>query len=403
MSTSMKVQQVTIQHFKNLEDVNEELNGANVLLLGDNGLGKSSFLQAIQIALGDRSSLPPNPITFDKDNAFIEVIAGADGQEYKFEAKFDRKTNNPILSVVTPDGVRDIRKSVIGQIVGSVDFNIDEFVNLSKTTEGKRKQVEIIKSFFDEETQDFFRKHEAKVQLNYNSRTESNRNIKTYKALLAESEVNPGDFKIYAASIDLTEKDKQYQKGLENNLKREDTEKWIKEQEEKMIKAKQFLEDNPLVDLDELREELEDNRAFNAMYEKVNACKSTQDKLKEEQELSGEYTVLIDTAKQAIEDCIKDIDMPVEGLSFDMEGLNYNGVSVDVASMSTSEIIHLGVQLKMARNPKVHVLCLEHGESLGTERLKQIQELCEKYDYQLILEQVVRGEEKLKIEIMPKV
>lgn len=400
---SQKVLRVTIQNFKNLVDISEDLDGASVLLIGDNGLGKSSFMQAIQIALGDKSNLPSNPITFDEDNAYIEVITGEDGKEYKFEAKFDIKTNKPVLTVTTPDGLTDIRKSVIAQIVGSVDFNIDDFVNLSKTTEGRRKQVEIIKSFFDEETQDFFRKHEAKVRLDYDSRTEANRNIKTYKALLSESDVNPGDFKIYSARIDIAEKEAEYSKVLEINIKREDTEKWIEQQEEKMETAKKFLEDNPFVDLEELREELEDDRAFNTMYEKVNALKDVRSKLKEEEELSGDFTALIESSKQAIEDTIKDVDMPVKGLSFDMEGLNYNGVPVDVSSMSTSEIIHLGIQLKMARNPNVHVICIEHGESLGTERLRQIQELCEKYDYQIIMEQVVRGEEELKIEIMPKV
>ena len=56
----------------------------------------------------------------------------------------------------------------------------------------------------------------------------------------------------------------------------------------------------------------------------------------------------------------------------------------------------------MAQNPNVKVLFIENGESLGLEKLKQIQELCKEFDYQIIMEQVERGTDELKIEIMPK-
>lgn len=399
----MKIQQVTIQNFKNLQDVSEDLNGANILLIGENGLGKSSFLQAIEIALGNKNNLPPEPITFDEKNAYIEVITGADGQQWKFEAKFSHKTKQPVLSVTTPDGAKDIRKSLIGEIVGSIDFNIDEFVELSKTVQGKRKQVEIIESFFPEDLQEDLRKHKNNVQMHYEDRTETNREIKTYQGVLKDSDIQPGDFKTYAESVDIETKEKEYEKGLQCNVQREEIEAGIKKRQQEIADGEQWLKDNPVIEIAKLREELEDDRAFNEMCTKVATQKNTREKLDQLNEESGDLTALIESSNQAIEDAIKDFEMPVSGLSFDMDGLLYHGVPVDAASMACSEIIHLGIELKMARNPNVKILCIEHGESLGTERLKQIQEMCEKYDYQIIMEQVSRGEEELKFEIMPKV
>jgi hypothetical protein len=62
--------------------------------------------------------------------------------------------------------------------------------------------------------------------------------------------------------------------------------------------------------------------------------------------------------------------------------------------------MHLGIKLKMAENPDLGILFIQRGESLGAQRLKDIQDLAKKYDWQIIMEQVERGNEKLTIEIM---
>ncbi len=80
--------------------------------------------------------------------------------------------------------------------------------------------------------------------------------------------------------------------------------------------------------------------------------------------------------------------------------LTYKGIPVSPDSLSTSEIIELGVRLKMAENPELGILFLEHGESLGKERMKVILDICKKNNFQVILEEVRRGQEKLTIEII---
>jgi len=90
----------------------------------------------------------------------------------------------------------------------------------------------------------------------------------------------------------------------------------------------------------------------------------------------------------------------VDGLTVDADSLIYNGVPVSSASLSSSEIMHLGIKLKMAENPDLGILFIQRGESLGAKRLKDIQDLAKKYDWQIIMEQVERGNEKLTIEIM---
>ena len=91
--------------------------------------------------------------------------------------------------------------------------------------------------------------------------------------------------------------------------------------------------------------------------------------------------------------------VPVDGLQFDDDMLIYKGIPVSEASLSTSEIMELGLLMKVAENKGLGILFLERGESLGAQRLKDIQAMAAKNNMQLIIEQVERGK-SLHIEIM---
>lgn len=116
---------------------------------------------------------------------------------------------------------------------------------------------------------------------------------------------------------------------------------------------------------------------------------------------SEKLTKKLTDNKQLIEDTIKDMDSPVKGLSFDEnDRLVYNGVPVSPDNLSTSEIIELGIRLKMAENPELGILFIEHGESIGEERLKTIMDIANQNNWQVIMEQVERGKKELQIEIV---
>jgi len=101
----MHVKNVTIQNFKNIVELNQEING-NIILLGDNDMGKSSFMQAIMIAAGAKDMIPPNPINNGQEKA--EVIVETD-EGYTLVAKFKKGKSLPELSLTGPDGIREKR------------------------------------------------------------------------------------------------------------------------------------------------------------------------------------------------------------------------------------------------------------------------------------------------------
>jgi hypothetical protein len=140
--------------------------------------------------------------------------------------------------------------------------------------------------------------------------------------------------------------------------------------------------------------ELNANYDIKVDYEKK---RSGLNNLKEQSE---NLTIMVETTRQLIADAIRDSQLSVEGLTFDDEHLIWNGVPVNVSNLSSSEIMELGVRMKIAENPNLGMLFIQRGESLGADRLAVIQKLAKELDLQIIMEQVDRGTETLKIEIL---
>jgi len=436
----MKIQSVKIANFRNLEFIEKQINGANIILLGENQKGKSNFIKAIEIALGMTSQIGVDPVAHGKTEAHIQVVTDDKGNEYKFEVKFKEGVDRPTVTVTAPNGLKNTTKTVIGSIVGEIEFDIDKFVEMSRTVSGRKEQVEIVRSFLPEDVKETLRKHENAIKLNYEDRTEINRQIKAMDGFIASSGLEPGDKEKYfliepveplnAELNTAIDKNKQIDKAdaardlADKSMASNITEaEKIGNQIEELKKKRSELESanvdimlniqkidawksdpaNKPVELKVVQDKIEAAQKHNVKHAKVNDVRTQEMKRDELAKEAENLTVLIETARQLVSDTIKDLEMPIEGLSFIDDALTYNGSVVDESTLSTSEIMMLGVKLKMAKNPNARVLFIERGESLGTQKLKDLQDMAKKYDFQIIMEQVERGTEELVIEFMPEI
>jgi hypothetical protein len=108
----------------------------------------------------------------------------------------------------------------------------------------------------------------------------------------------------------------------------------------------------------------------------------------------------IDSEREMIKNAIRDMEGPVDGLTFDEEQLLYKGIPVHPNSLSKSDIKKLGIRLKIAENPELP-LFIHEAESLDDDSLREIQELADEYDLQVFAEEVQRSKKReLKIEIV---
>lgn len=415
----MNIQRVIIKNFKLIDDFDQDFEGKNIIIAGENGLGKSSLMQGIGIAMGNKN-IPPFPITHGEDNAYIEVITGEDGQQYKFTAKFaDNKKLK--LEVTAPDGIRDDRKGVIRQIVGGIDFDLDSFVDWSANSEGRKKQVALFKSYFEQDIIDELNRLQQKIKNHEEERTETGQHLKSNKGFIAESGLNQGDFVKYVTKLSATAIQERLDEASENNalietqlgksILRKDRLKKIEEEIDLRVKEAKEIEATEekyeawfktveKIDTAPIAAEMDNVSDHNSMVDKVEMFKEKQDLVETLNEEYGHKTALIESERQVLEDAIKDMGSPVEGLTFDMDQLYYNDNTVDVDTLSTSEIMHLGIKLKMATNPNVKVLFINRGESIGAVRLQAIQDMAKEHGYQILMEEVERGNEELTIKFM---
>lgn len=91
-------------------------------------------------------------------------------------------------------------------------------------------------------------------------------------------------------------------------------------------------------------------------------------------------------------------ELPIAGLSFTDEGLELNGVPFVPGKVSDSQIMEIAAKLVIASNPTVKVFRIARGESLGAKRLETIIDIAKRNGYQGFIENVVRGQEEMRIE-----
>lgn len=388
-----------------------DVKGNNLILIGDNGVGKSSFMQFIEIALGKSTNIPPNL------KGEGEVITMRDGKEYLFKVKI--KDGKSVVEITGPDGMKDNRKSALASLIGAIDFDIDEFVRLSDSKAGQKKQVEIYKGLLPTEVIEDLNKHQYKIKIDEQERTETGREITKLKGSLTTNPLYARRHEIQ--KVDIAEVQLEFEAANKTNANHDrvteglsvrrttlnNLEYDLKQIMDKIETTKKEISDaetwlgkNEKIDTSALIEKINSASEQNTDYNEAQRLIKQDQELKELEASYGDFTALIESSRQAIQNAIRDMETPVEGLTFDDETLIYNGIPVSISTLSTSEIIQLGCKLKMAQNPEFGVLFIEHGESLGEARLKEIQDMAKENNWQIIMEQVERGTGELKIEIM---
>ena len=95
---------------------------------------------------------------------------------------------------------------------------------------------------------------------------------------------------------------------------------------------------------------------------------------------------------------IANAELPIEGLSFTDEGLTLNGIPFVPGKVSDSQTMEIAAKLVIASNPTVKVFRIARGESLGQKRLETIVDIAKRNGYQGFIENVVRGQEEMRIE-----
>lgn len=446
----MIVKKLELVNFQVIKEFNADFDGNVYFITGDNELGKSTVLKAIGALLtGNRDAVLKN----GESKGFAKMIVGDDGEEYEVELKFTKANPRGTLSIKSKTtGMKSDNVSMLQKIFGYTDFDAVEFSRWSETAEGRRKQIEVVKSLLPEEVRTRIAEIDTTVAGLKTERTGVNRDLKTYKSIsdAAGQGLTTQDLKTYAKQKDITELMKEqaenakliekaktvrsaleqrkkqleeiperlaaakatYEKAIEEAKKAiERTEKLYKEAiaqiesekadyEVRKANAEKWLanyeENNPekLDTSEQLRKAEEHNKKAAKVADYLSKKKQADDKKSEAEKMDSE----IEELSAEREKLISSAKLPISGLSFCDDGLVLNDVPFVAGKVSDSQIMEVAAKLIIASNPTVKVFRIARGESLGQKRLQAILDLAKKEGFQGFIESVVRGQQDLIIE-----
>lgn len=200
----MIIKKLELSNFQVIKEFNADFEGNVYFITGDNELGKSTLLKAIGAMLtGNRDGVLRN----GEEKGFAKMVVGDDGEEYEVELRFTKANPRGTLSIKQKTtGMRSDNVSMLQKIFGYQDFDAVEFSRWSETAEGRRKQIEVVKSLLPEKVRNRIAEIDKEVITVKDKRKDANAEVKTYTTICAnaEKQLKPGDVKTYAEKKDIT-------------------------------------------------------------------------------------------------------------------------------------------------------------------------------------------------------
>lgn len=200
----MFIKKIELLNFQVIKAFNADFEGNVYFITGDNELGKSTLLKAIGAMLtGNRDGVLRN----GEEKGFAKMVVGDDGEEYEVELRFTKANPRGMLSIKQKTtGMRSDNVSMLQKIFGYQDFDAVEFSRWSETSEGRRKQIEVVKSLLPEKVRNRIAEIDKEAITVKDKRKDANAEVKTYTTICAnaEKQLKPGDVKTYAEKKDIT-------------------------------------------------------------------------------------------------------------------------------------------------------------------------------------------------------
>ena len=424
----MKVFKLVAENIKKIKAISIEAGDRAVLkITGANEQGKTTILDCITWALAGTKNIQQQPIrtgenkgriqldlgdmvvtrSFTEKGSYLEVT-NKDGAFFKspqtlldnligrfsFDplkfAKADNKEQiNTLLSLVeinldydkveeitgtkTPENSNplEVLKYAYKRIFDSrTDIN-REVAKLQKTLE-HFKNVEEVQPVSIAELLDERRQFEAHNAENISKRNELEDKKSLYQKKLFETEKQ--ELKIERLKRELEEAEKTLLQ-MNDELKSERADLEV------MNNSVSLLEDRDLGEVDKKIEDAENvNNLSRKWSEKVEMKEALKELILSSDLLSSKLGAIIEYK----ENLLSSAKFPIDGLSFNTEGVIYNNVPFDQAS--SAQKLQISLAVAMALNPTLRVIRIDDGSLLDSKHMAVIEEMAKEKDYQIWME-----------------
>jgi DNA repair exonuclease SbcCD ATPase subunit len=392
----MRIITLTAENVKRLRAVEITPSGDVVVIAGKNAQGKTSVLDAIWLALagGAASKETTRPIRDGEEQASVRLDLGDLIVERRWSV------GGTVLNVTTSDGATyKSPQTLLDSLIGRLTFDPLAFAG-----QDQKGQLATLLSIVELPFNlDELERDRAGT---FDRRTDVNRDVKRLEAQLAavpepgedtpDEEVSAAGL---AAELQVAQEEAGARLAAENELqsaRRQVTEAETALEQARLAlegahdreaRAKEVIEDLPTpTDPEPIRQRLAELDTTNAAVRAKQQRARITGELETARKASGDLTRSLDAIADRKAKATAEAAMPLEGLSFDEDGVIYQGVPF--AQCSAAERLRVSIAIAMALNPKIRVIRITDGSLLDTENLALIEQMAGEHDFQVWIERV---------------
>jgi len=400
----MKIISLKAENFKRIQAVELHPNGEAVVIQGANAQGKTSILDAIEVAL--KSIAIKKPIREGQDKAKIELDLG----EYLVKKTITEK--GAYLKVETKEGAElKSPQRIMDKIVGQISFDPLEFSRM-KPADQRIALVKMVPAL------DFSKLDEERANI-FHARTLTNRSLKTAEIARDEIKVplNTPEVmvnvkeklaQVNRLNSQISDEEKRVSgemaagemllaqvdrisgeiNDLENALisKKARWDETKKELED--IGTPALLEQVKLwrIERDQEQSEIEQSEVTNSNVAKRISFNDYDSLVRSTREESDKQTKKIEKIDREKKAALEIIPLPIPGLGIGEKEITFNGIPFE--DLALSEKLKVSFSMAMAQNPELKVVFIRDGSLLDAASRKYVMEVAAAKDYQIWMEVV---------------
>lgn len=408
MKTTQTIISLKADNIKRLTAVQITPTGELVVIGGRNGQGKTSVLDAIEMALAGKNSIPGEPIKrgAEKGRIILETQDLTVTRRFTAGGSTVEVTNKEGLAYPSPQAVLD-------KLCANIAFDPFSFVRAEP-----KKQFVMLRDLVGLDTTQV----DTQIKMTFDTRTAVNRDAKAQGAvvdslpesgpprvsiqdLMAELEAREADNRAYDAlkaalvaaiedaadAADVVEAKKTSILELERQLQqaREVLAQHVGTHKERLAAVEAARAKSDAAERKEtesIRKRITDAETTNNVAAKVEQRAAEKVKHAALETRAAALTTELDKLNKQRSKMVSDAKFPVEGLGFNAEGVTFNDFPLEQSS--SAELLRIGIAIACAMNPGMKVMLIRDGSLLDADSLKLVGEMAEKEGAQVWIERV---------------
>lgn len=421
----MRIIGLSVENFKRIQAVNIKPGEGLNVVGGKNGNGKTSLLDAIEVALGGKRSAPPKPVRNGQKSS--RIVLKTDGDESRhlpplivirtfFE---DGKSQ---LEIRTADGYKaPSPQSILDDLYSQVAFDPLAFTRLKPKEQADSLRALVgldfsaldaeYKQVYDERTRvnkqgvemaakfKGFPFHEdvpeqevsvSDLMAELKRRQEINNENNNERKALGERESKNAD--MWTGVIEADEKVAELERQLETAKQRAASlRKQAVEDNELLANSRKAVASLLDADTSDIENQIAASESTNSKIRSNRQRAELEASLAAKREESSRLSARLKEIDAIKAQQMSEAKWPVDGLGFDSDGIALNGLPFEQAS--SAEKLRVSVAMGVAMNPTLRLMLIRDGSLLDDEHLELVRQMAEEFDTQVFLERVSEGDE----------